>query len=96
MSPPPLLFDIVLLLLGLVVFVALRAMAMVRHADEQAARQWDDLARLQSESGIAFFPTLHARLELELAISELVELEPRVERVRVARARAPREIAGAL
>ena len=62
--------------LGLVAGV-LRTMAIARHADEVAERHWQELAHLQSASGVAFFPTVDARLELERAITDVLELERR-------------------
>lgn len=65
-------------LAGLALIAAvLRAMAIARRADEIAERHWSELARLQSDSGVAFFPTVEARLELEVAITEVLELERR-------------------
>ena len=66
---------------GLLLVVAvLRTMAMARRADEQADLHWGELTHLESASGVAFFPTTDARLELELAIYEALELEMRVAR----------------
>ena len=65
-------------LAGLALIVAvLRTMAIARRADEIAEQHWQELARLHSNSGIAFFPTAEARLELEVAITEALELERR-------------------
>lgn len=64
----------------LLVVAVLRAMAIARRADEQADLHWSELTHLQSDSGVAFFPTTDARLELELAIYEVLELETRVAR----------------
>ena len=65
-------------LAGLALIAAvLRTMAIARRADENAERHWQELAQLQSDSGVAFFPTTEARRELEVALTEIVELEPR-------------------
>ena len=65
-------------LAGLALIAAvLRTMAIARRADEIAEQHWQELARLQSDSGVAFFPTAEARLELEMALTEILELEPR-------------------
>jgi hypothetical protein len=61
----------------LVVLVSvLRTMAIVRHADENSEHHWRALSHLQSESGVAFFPTAEARLELEVVLKETLELAP--------------------
>jgi hypothetical protein len=49
-------------------------MAMARRTDERTEGQWQRLGRIRSQSGIAFFPTSHARLELEVEISESIDL----------------------
>jgi hypothetical protein len=54
------------------VVVVLRAMAIAKRADAMADRQWEELARLRSASGVAFFPTRSSRRELELAIRDLI------------------------
>ena len=83
-SAPTLIVSVVI---GLLLVVAvLRVMAHVHRADELADRQWDELTRLESESGVAFFPTADARLELELAMADVVVLERPPRRP----ARAPR------
>ena len=65
-------------LAGLALIAAvLRTMAIARRADEIAEQHWQELTRLQSDSGVAFFPTAEARLELEMALTEVVELERR-------------------
>jgi biopolymer transport protein ExbB/TolQ len=56
----------------LLVAGVLRTMRIARHVDELAARQWDGLARIRSATGIAFFPTSYARVELEVAIADAV------------------------
>lgn len=67
-----------LALTGLALVAAvLRTMAIARRADEIAERHWQELSRLHSRSGIAFFPTAEARLELEMTLTEVVELERR-------------------
>src|SRR5688572_10642517 len=76
MESAPILITAVVIGLLLVVAV-LRVMAHVHHADELANRQWEELALLESESGVAFFPTPDARLELELAMADIVEFERR-------------------
>ena len=58
----------------------LRLLALARRAQTEPA--WDDLARIHSPSGRAFFPTTEARLELELAIYEVTRLERRGRRLR--------------
>lgn len=70
---------IALITLGELAFVAatLRTAAIARRADAISERHWRQLARLHSDSGIAFFPTAEAMLELELALTEVVELERR-------------------
>ena len=69
----------VITLAGLLTIAAvLRAMAIAKCADEDAERHWRELGELHSQSGIAFFPTAYAQVELEMAIKELLELEPRV------------------
>lgn len=76
-------------LAGLALIAAvLRTMAIARRADEIAERHWQELARLQSESGVAFFPTAEARLELEMALTEVLELEPRPAPARLRRTAA--------
>jgi hypothetical protein len=62
---------------GLALIAVLRTMTIARRADEVAERHWHDLARLQSDSGVAFFPTVEARLELEAVLTEVIELERR-------------------
>lgn len=52
-------------------------MAIAHRADEIAERHWQELALLQSDSGVAFFPTAEARLELEMELTEVLELERR-------------------
>src|SRR3954453_3421461 len=64
----------------LLVAGVLRSMAIARRADELADRHWEQLARMHSESGIAFFPTSDARLELGMAMAEVLDL--RLRRVR--------------
>ena len=71
----------------LLVTCVLRTMSMARQADELADRHWEELARLHSPSGIAFFPTTDARIELELAISEALELERAAARRQAVRRR---------
>lgn len=68
-----------LVVLGGLALVAgvLRTMAIARRADEIAERHWRELALLHSDSGVAFFPTAEARLELEMAITEVIALERR-------------------
>jgi hypothetical protein len=80
---------------GLLLVVALlRVMAHVHRADEIADRQWEELTHLESESGVAFFPTVDARLELELAMADVVELARRPPRpARASRAALTRLIA---
>ena len=75
-------------LLGWLLLVAgvLRVMAIAKRVDALAERHWAELAQLHSESGAAFFPTPDARLELEMAISEVVEIERKPVRRRTARA----------
>lgn len=63
-------------LAGLALVAAIiRAIALARRADEIAERHWRELTCLRSESGIAFFPTAEARLELEVTLTEVLELE---------------------
>ena len=65
-------------LAGLALVAAvLRTLALARRADDAAVARWRDLTLLQSASGIAFFPTAEARLELELELTEAIELERR-------------------
>ena len=93
MESAPILIAAVAIGLLLVVAV-LRVMAHVHRADELADRQWEALARLESESGVAFFPTTDARLELELAMADVVELARRPPRpARASRAALTRFIA---
>ena len=66
----------------------LRAVALARHSDELASRQWERLARMRSASGTAFFPTAGARLELELAIADAVSGRRRGARRHTGRASA--------
>ncbi|HEX8744001.1 MAG TPA: hypothetical protein VF712_12785 [Thermoleophilaceae bacterium] len=94
MSTSPLPVAVLLVWL-LAVTGVLRAMAIARRADELADRHWEQLSRMRSESGIAFFPTVDARLELELAISDLVALERSVPRRRRSRRASARwQVAG--
>lgn len=85
MQTTPILSAAVIAWLLLTVAV-LRVMARARRADELADEQWEELARLHSASGVAFFPTAHARVELERAMAEAVELERPRARERVTRA----------
>jgi biopolymer transport protein ExbB/TolQ len=81
------------LIAGLLVWVllatgVLRTMAIARRADDLTARQWERLAHMHSQSGIAFFPTNHARLELEVAIAYVVRGRQRDARRRRGRTAA--------
>ena len=58
----------------LVVTGVLRTLALARRLDELTARQWHRLAEMHSRSGIAFFPTREARVELEGAMEDAVDL----------------------
>ena len=80
MAPLPLIGG----LLGSILLVTgvLRTLALARRIDELTARQWRRLARMHSGSGIAFFPTRDARVELEVAIADAVHAAPSPERRR--------------
>lgn len=54
------------------VIAVLRVMAIARGADEDADIQWEELSRIRSQSGVAFFPTRSSRRELELAIRDMI------------------------
>ena len=62
-------------LMWLFAAVVLRTMAIASGADAASTRHWRQLSHMHSIDGIAFFPTIDARLELELAIREVVDLE---------------------
>ena len=62
---------IAIVLMWLLLVTGLKAVAAARRADELEDRNWAQLGRMHSQSGIAFFPTSHARLELEVAIATL-------------------------
>lgn len=66
----------------LITAVMLRAMVIASRADRAADSHWQDLQQLQSDSGVAFFPTAEARLELELTLSEAIEVEREASRPR--------------
>ncbi|HKP91592.1 MAG TPA: hypothetical protein VJT75_16620 [Thermoleophilaceae bacterium] len=75
---------------ALLVTGVLRTMRIAERTDELAARQWRRLAGMHSASGVAFFPTSEARVELEAAIAEATDLRrstPRGRRARTARRR---------
>ena len=74
MTPPSLIAA--LLLWALLVSGVLRTMRMARRVDELTARHWERLARLHSASGVAFFPTRDARVELEVAIADASRYPP--------------------
>lgn len=62
-------------LVGLALVAAvLRTMAIAKRADENADDHWHELSHLQSSSGVAFFPTVEARMELEMALTEVLEV----------------------
>ena len=71
-------------LLGSILLVAgvLRTLLIARRIDELTARQWRRLAQIHSDGGSAFFPTRDARVELEVAIAESVQLADSLERRR--------------
>lgn len=56
----------------LITAAMLRAMVLASRADRAADNHWQDLKQLQSDSGVAFFPTAEARLEFELTLSEAI------------------------
>jgi hypothetical protein len=60
----------------------LRTLLIGRRVDELTARHWRRLAQIQSTGGSAFFPTRDARVELEVAIAQSVELADSPERRR--------------
>jgi hypothetical protein len=68
---------IVTSVVGLAGLVVVGLAVIAGRADETGDRHWRDLAQLQSDSGVAFFPTAEARLELEVALTEVLELERR-------------------
>jgi hypothetical protein len=83
MAPLPLIGG----LLGSILLVTgfLRTLALASRIDELTARQWHRLARMRSGSGIAFFPTRDARVELEAAIADAVHVAQGPDRRRPAR-----------
>ena len=58
----------------LVVTGVLRTLAVARRVDELTSRQWHRLAQMHSGTGTAFFATRDARVELEVAMAEAVQL----------------------
>jgi hypothetical protein len=87
MTQPALI--VVLLLWALLMTGVLRTLRMARRLDELTARQWERLAKLHSASGVAFFPTRDARLELEVAIVEALRGRGRAVRRRRRAGAAP-------
>jgi hypothetical protein len=58
----------------LLVTGVLRTLAVARRIDELTSRQWHRLAQMRSDSGVAFFATREARVELEAAMADAVHL----------------------
>ena len=66
-----------LLVLTLLVTAVLGALVVASRSDESTKRQWDRLGHMHSATGIAFFPTRKARVELEAAMADAVRLARR-------------------
>jgi hypothetical protein len=58
----------------LLVTGVLRTLAIARRIDELTSRQWYRLAQMHSDSGVAFFATREARVQLEAAMADAVHL----------------------
>ena len=82
-----------IVLWALLVTGVLRTLRLGRRLDELTERQWERLAQLHSESGVAFFPTSDARLELEVAIAEAMGTRARPARQRRRLGAAPTGLA---
>jgi hypothetical protein len=66
-----------LLAWALLVTGVVRVLRIARHADRLAQDLWQELARMHSDRGMAFFPTIEARRDLETSIADAIALERR-------------------